>query len=345
MTSWSIAGVTFRTRSPTSDRACPARRQSGSRGAARSSGACDDSGMVEQWSAPVRPEPRRRDKVSDYGEREMPRGRPAASIAVAVCSGTARVATSGRRIVATYGSAISSSEHYPGVLESIKRDLLAPAVGYELLRRASHTRVRDVWTSPRKAEAVFGQNVAGGAAGSSHVERAGPTAELDVWDREARQVRNQPAVVLGREGRGKTWAVVGWLRARLEQQPIIVLAPSTSITTPMCERSSLIEFIARCPARSGPRRGSRQGVLGKAGRSAPPAPRGGRTRVEPLSRRAEREAVLRLALVVQTDYRTNLLRKGSRDRVGTSVVRRGTHGRSSRADLASHACRSGALRR
>ena len=142
--------------------------------------------------------------------------------------------------------AISSSAHYPGVLESIKRDLRAPAVGYELLRGASHARVRDVWTSSRKAEAVFGQNVAGGDAGAAHVQRVGPMAELDAWDCEARKGRNQPAVVLGREGRGKTWAIVDWLQSRLEQQPIVVLAPSNSITTPMSERSSLIDFITRC---------------------------------------------------------------------------------------------------
>ena len=176
--------------------------------------------------------------VVDWAPERMPR-------LAALCASAPSI------VEALYGeacreplSAISSSEHYPGVLKSVKQDLRAPAVGYELLRQASHARVRDVWAKPRKAEAVFGQNVAGGAAEAAHVERVGPMAELDTWYREAG--RDQPAVVLGREGRGKTWATVGWLRSRLEQQPIVVLAPSTSITTPLRERSSLVEFIARC---------------------------------------------------------------------------------------------------
>ena len=141
---------------------------------------------------------------------------------------------------------IAASEDYPSVLESIRHSLQDAAVGYELLRRASHVRVRDVWASARNAEAFFGQNVAGGEAGESHIERAGPMAGLDAWEGAAEGRQDQPALVIGREGTGKTWAVVDWLQLRLDRLPIVVLAPSRSLATPISGRSTLIAFIAQC---------------------------------------------------------------------------------------------------
>ena len=114
------------------------------------------------------------------------------------------------------------------------------------MRLASHARVRDVWASARTAQAHFGQNVAGGEVGITHVQRVGPTAALDTWWDDVSDKRDSPALVVGNEGMGKTWAVVDWLQARLDDLPIIVLAPSRSMPGSMSGRSALVAFIARC---------------------------------------------------------------------------------------------------
>ena len=141
---------------------------------------------------------------------------------------------------------IRSAPDYDKVLDSLAASVRDSAVGFELLRRVSHVRVREVWQKRRVAETCFGQNVAGGAAGTVHVERAGAMAGLDAWDLGAVGSPIEPAVVVGREGTGKTWAVVDWLRSRLDRLPIVVLAPATALGTPIRGKSALVAFIARC---------------------------------------------------------------------------------------------------
>ena len=141
---------------------------------------------------------------------------------------------------------IRSAPDYDKVLDSLAASVRDWAVGFDLLRRLSHGRVREVWKERRVAEACFGQNVAGGAAGAVHIERAGAMAGLDAWDLGAVGSPVEPAVVVGREGTGKTWAVMDWLRSRLDRLPIVVLAPATALGTPIQGRSALVAFIARC---------------------------------------------------------------------------------------------------
>ena len=141
---------------------------------------------------------------------------------------------------------IRSSEHYEEVLDSLKASVRDAAVGFDLLQEASHSRIREVWASRKTAESRFGQNVAGGEAGASHIRRPGPMAELDAWDIGELGSRDEPALVVGREGMGKTWAVIDWLQARLDRLPIVVLAPSTTLGAPITGRSALVAFIARC---------------------------------------------------------------------------------------------------
>ena len=139
--------------------------------------------------------------------------------------------------------AIASSADFTSVLEAIKKDLHAPTIGYELLRQASHRRVREIWTSRKKALSLFNQDVAGGRNGTTYVERAGPLTQLDKWYR--RPGEDGPAIVLGLEGMGKTWVSVGWLHSRLEELPIVILVPSSSIVGPVAGQSDLVTFVAR----------------------------------------------------------------------------------------------------
>ena len=71
-------------------------------------------------------------------------------------------------------------------------------------------------------------------------------AGLDAWLGGGTETQSQPVLVMGREGMGKTWAVLDWLQSRLDQLPMVVLAPSSSISTPISDRAAFIEFIARC---------------------------------------------------------------------------------------------------
>ncbi len=138
--------------------------------------------------------------------------------------------------------AINRSSEARTALQGIRSQLEQWAVGFELLRRLSHERVRDIWQCPSSAMALFNQNVAGGANPDSHVERAPAMEQLDSWHAEE---ENRPAVVTGSEGMGKTWAAIDWLQARLQSLPIVVLVPSSSLHSPITTRAELIAFIAR----------------------------------------------------------------------------------------------------
>ncbi|MYA68056.1 MAG: hypothetical protein F4Y22_12515 [Gammaproteobacteria bacterium] len=140
---------------------------------------------------------------------------------------------------------IRTSEHFAEVLEFLSASVRDSVTGYEVLRQASHNYLQKVWADRQTAESCFGQNVAGGDSRASHIERPEPMAGLDAWDLGAVGSRDEPALVVGREGMGKTWAVIDWLQSRLERLPIVVLAPSTVLTAPIAGRSALVGFIAR----------------------------------------------------------------------------------------------------
>ncbi len=138
---------------------------------------------------------------------------------------------------------IASAPDYPSVLSSIRSSL--HATGHAQLERASHRRIHEIWTDPDRAQGQFHQNVAGGHRDVSHVRRREPSLALDRWLAGSR-TSSQPVFVTGREGTGKTWAVLDWLQSRVGQLPIVIAAPSSSIPKEISGRTGTIEFIARC---------------------------------------------------------------------------------------------------
>ena len=175
--------------------------------------------------------------VIDWSTRRLPR--LAALCALDPDLFEARIGTGHNELM----QAIVNSADYPSALEAINKDLHAPTIGYELLRQASHRRVREIWTKRRKARFLFNQDVAGGRDGRTYIERVGPLTQLDHWYREPEEDR--PAIVLGLEGMGKTWVSVGWLHSRLEGLPIVIVVPSSSIVGPITGRSDTVALIAR----------------------------------------------------------------------------------------------------
>ena len=111
-------------------------------------------------------------------------------------------------------------------IESLKRDLESWCLGFESMRQISHERLDKIWKNPRESAAVFGQNVAGGAT-KRKVKRKSVHEALDHWWRGSAR-DNAPAVVVGLEGVGKTWATLNWLVESKREQPVILTIPSSA---------------------------------------------------------------------------------------------------------------------
>ena len=137
---------------------------------------------------------------------------------------------------------IKSLADYHGVLKSIRDEMKVHAIGFDLLRTASHELVRDIWSDRDKAQARFNQNVAGGAHGASCVSRAESIAQLHDWFCAKEQ--DCRGLIVGGEGMGKTWVAFSWLHEELDQLPIVILVPSSSIGGPIAGYDALIELLA-----------------------------------------------------------------------------------------------------
>ncbi len=137
---------------------------------------------------------------------------------------------------------IKSLADYHGVLKSIRDEMKVHAIGFDLLRTASHELVRDIWSDRDKAQARFNQNVAGGAYGASCVSRAESIAQLHDWFCAKEQ--DCRGLIVGGEGMGKTWVAFSWLHEELDQLPIVILVPSSSIGGPIAGYDALIELLA-----------------------------------------------------------------------------------------------------
>ena len=138
---------------------------------------------------------------------------------------------------------IASSPDYTVTLEAIKAELESWSIGYQTVRHATHARVREIWQSRRKANARFGQDVAGGEKDAHYVRRINLTHCLDSWSEVASN--GVVGALVGLDGAGKTWAAIDWLQLRLNRLPIVVLAPSSALGNITATRADLIRFIAR----------------------------------------------------------------------------------------------------
>ena len=138
---------------------------------------------------------------------------------------------------------ITAKQDYDAALKAIRSELDSWVIGYEAVRQASHAWVQEIWQSPRKASAMFGQDVAGGDEAAHHVRRPALIDRLDAWLEVA--TTGHPGALVGPDGVGKTWIAVDWLQSRLDRLPIIVMVPSSTIGNAIASRSDLIMFIAR----------------------------------------------------------------------------------------------------
>jgi hypothetical protein len=109
----------------------------------------------------------------------------------------------------------------------LRRDLQSWCLGYEALRDRSHEKLQKIWNSPRASNSDIGQNAAGGAQ-AKKVKRNAVHKVLTTWWNTPPQA-DSPAAVIGWDGVGKTWATLDWLVTNLNEQPIVLVVPSSAL--------------------------------------------------------------------------------------------------------------------
>jgi hypothetical protein len=114
-------------------------------------------------------------------------------------------------------------------LKSLLKDISVWNLGYYRLRQQSHQRIQTIWSKPKESRARLNQDVAGGDNKGTIPRTISLDAITAWWAGKALQ--DSPAVILGNEGVGKTWAVFDWLQRNQTYLPIILAAPSSSVRT------------------------------------------------------------------------------------------------------------------
>ena len=114
-------------------------------------------------------------------------------------------------------------------IDRLRRDLEAWCLGFESLRKQSHDKLDKIWNSPKESNSALGQNAAGGSR-TKKVKRSAVQKALNEWW-QGPATSDSPAAVIGLEGTGKTWATLDWLIESKTEQPIVLMAPSSAVTT------------------------------------------------------------------------------------------------------------------
>jgi hypothetical protein len=111
-------------------------------------------------------------------------------------------------------------------IATLRRSMQSWCLGFEALRARSHDELDKIWTSPRASNAKLGQDAAGGAQ-DKKIKRTAVDSALNAWWQGAART-GSPAVVIGWDGVGKTWATLNWLVDGKHEQPIVLVVPSSA---------------------------------------------------------------------------------------------------------------------
>ena len=113
-------------------------------------------------------------------------------------------------------------------IHRLRRELQSWCLGFEEIRARSFEKLDRIWSCRDTSYAELGQNAAGGAQ-AKKVRRIDVHEALNAWwqglERDA-----GPVAVIGIEGVGKTWATLDWLIDSKDDQPIVLLMPSSAAT-------------------------------------------------------------------------------------------------------------------
>lgn len=134
----------------------------------------------------------------------------------------------GKHIGTAAGDAATAlTAHAGATAENLVKDLETWNIGFNHLRARSHAHLKKVWTDSAQSLATLNQDAAGGKSGVHLIERKDVLQSLESWWLAPRNVRS-PAVVIGQEGTGKTWASLDWLNRSAASLPIVVPVPAST---------------------------------------------------------------------------------------------------------------------
>ena len=108
----------------------------------------------------------------------------------------------------------------------LKRTCQEWCLGFQSILDASHESVREIWNNRAVSQASLNQDVAGGAI-TKKVSRGAVNTALTQWWQS--QPKDAPAVMVGYDGVGKTWATLDWIVGNLSTLPIVVILPSSAM--------------------------------------------------------------------------------------------------------------------
>ena len=127
-------------------------------------------------------------------------------------------------------------------IERLQRDLQSWCLGYDTLRTLSHEGLDKIWNSPRESNAKLGQDAAGGAQ-KKKIKRSTVHEALNTWW-DGLAHNDAPVAVVGLEGTGKTWATLDWLIDKRDEQPIVLVIPSSAVAAGHVSETSVKQILS-----------------------------------------------------------------------------------------------------
>jgi hypothetical protein len=146
-------------------------------------------------------------------------------------------------------SALLTLAQEPGFSSANGRLLakLNSLIGYDAARRCIRRRFLTVLSDFDNARAAFRQRVAIRAPGVRIVGRSQLSQALDAWWDVSGSPR--PAVALGEEGTGKTWAVLDWALGRTELGDMPIVLPFSAAADQISKGDSVETILSRLLAK------------------------------------------------------------------------------------------------
>ena len=120
--------------------------------------------------------------------------------------------------------AISASSS--DAIAQLRRTCQVRCLGFKSILNASHAGLLNIWNDRSISQASLNQDVAGGAI-TKKVSRAKVNAALTQWWQS--EPKDAPAIMVGFDGVGKTWATLDWIIANLSTLPIAIILPSSAM--------------------------------------------------------------------------------------------------------------------
>ena len=165
-------------------------------------------------------------------------------VLAALCAAGRHIAE--KRLPGTIKTILDEIEQHPEfdrIVEDIRRQLTAPEVGFDLARDAARQWLENAVASSANARRHLQSHADLGSPEARYVSRPAIEASLTQWWVAGPKV---PAVLLGDEGRGKTWVALSWCRQLPDAGAPLVLAVSAKDIRFTDAEEILSNLLSRC---------------------------------------------------------------------------------------------------